>query len=1548
MYARRPLELAEIRDAINVEEDPNVRVLKHQEREEVVLTWLGGYLRVDMTKGGHIVVRIAHQTVKEFFRENKDIIFATGSEAGQMTTGFLYPSERGESMIAKVCMCYINFQCFEKREIGRSRNAVTAKVHEPSKRILESSAQAMDGSGIGGFGKVVLKAASSVAKSVRRSHNIDLTRAFPTSDLEEIPPGIGFTLKDYASIFWIKHVESLQLHPPATECDKPDQWWALFRDIAVSENRQFIDIQPRIWDDKARSYENWITITKKRGRAPPQGSLYRWAVDTGSVLLLRLLRVEDFLKRNMQFYSMVRYDSPILYLLDNNQVEAAVVLATEISTWSKEEQSNISNDLGKSLLFAFINAQVRMFQESTYGAWDYSQTTELVRALLDAGAKVDFADGTSLRKKDNLSVSAMGTGLSKEDRQELKERASRALVWEGHLPADYHLHSTKATVNWETGERDDIIDDLTKKKHPRSTQNTPLHLAAAFGAVESVKLLLQHGAKVDSKNSNGETPLDFLMYDFFTERKRASMQFRIQEAKNDILLVLLEHGALSGLHGEDKDTKLHLALRNLRHPIITTALVARLLKDRALESGSGPTSGINDLNGKGETPLFVMLANSVWNRDLELNGEDYWETDPNNGIRVNKFLTVLRLLNQNGADPNIQRSDGAAVHTLKILPPRVLVELAWFGNSLDLRSSSADGMTPLMRLLDRSFQSGLNSIYSLNTHKYRRVFDFWVYSVNVDPRGRRSRDGETALMDAAAALCYRYTRRLKAAHWTVKELLKLGALDNNERGLVTWTSQISTDSNKLDNDACTPLQLIMLTGDDKLVDLLLSNEGLVISFWDLLGSINIAFSPTIHSRNQYMADLSLIGNSYLTKVMNYDNNLEKTDLNGNTILGYFAKKGDYTVVSFLIQNNANIEHRNQQCKTPLIQALENKHMDIVALLLEKGARCDLVAFDFRLFYAIQSMTDVSLQQTILRNFKKPTSDFSVFEEQLGTLKFEHIQAAGYDILVKNLSNQGLVKLYCLLVSRLYESLSLETFTSFFRSLWTHRPEAFENLGWNRLHQTAFSFVEPRFPNPSYQSMEGEDPATKASEEFLSDCIVNDVSGLTPLHLAVLWDQKEKLLIDFIGLRLRRDKSNACEPTAFRIVDNNGYTPLHLALLFKGNVLKNFIASNILALPNFGTSCSVGDNKAVDRELAASLVRMDLKGGSYWLKLMLEQKKVCLGPDDLDPIMFFGNCRPKKNKYDNECYLPRSPYMLAMWLGDDLAADRPLGTLLHYICAVQGTDTDDKLYQRNQLLVWLVGTTWSDAGPPKFPFIPVNWNLPNAEGKFPIDLLAEFADSNYALSVLTYFEYQCDRDSNNINPVLDHHPVLDRDNMALYRYRPIRHAARRGLPRVVEKLLKLGFRTGRDDTEIEEKTALHYAILGQHTEIVTLLLKHDGNNGLYYPELMEDFRKDPVLRPECLVVESILREREALKAKFEKPFYFSNAEDEDEVEEYWEPLSEGEFDDGDPSCPYPKEPVQPPEDLSPGEGSRLSTEEEVCLVAEAVAEGGVTEMEGSGK
>jgi uncharacterized protein len=174
--------------------------------------------------------------------------------------------------------------------------------------------------------------------------------------------------------------------------------------------------------------------------------------------------------------------------------------------------------------------------------------TDLVVEYVAAGHPATSADshGVSLIKwcAYHGDVSAIKFLLSRgESLKSLGENSDlNGAVFHGHPQLVEYLISEGADVNWpmpDTGEsplhsalctadrkRHDLVLKilLTNAANPncvtkpavetdafmrdiRTRAETPLHRAAAFGTEETIKLLLDAGARVDVKDMNGDSPL---------------------------------------------------------------------------------------------------------------------------------------------------------------------------------------------------------------------------------------------------------------------------------------------------------------------------------------------------------------------------------------------------------------------------------------------------------------------------------------------------------------------------------------------------------------------------------------------------------------------------------------------------------------------------------------------------------------------------------------------------------------------------------------------------------------------------------------------------------------------------------------------------------------------------------------------------------------------------------------------------------------------------------------------------------------------------------
>jgi uncharacterized protein len=97
-------------------------------------------------------------------------------------------------------------------------------------------------------------------------------------------------------------------------------------------------------------------------------------------------------------------------------------------------------------------------------------------------------------------------------------------------------------------------------------------------------------------------------------------------------------------------------------------------------------------------------------------------------------------------------------------------------------------------------------------------------------------------------------------------------------------------------------------------------------------------------------------------IKNADNPLKY----GYTLLMVACENGDINWVKSLIENGANVNHKNDCGRTPLMQAAHNGHLPIIKLLLVKGA--DINTKDERGYSAL-SLAELISDDTISKYLK---------------------------------------------------------------------------------------------------------------------------------------------------------------------------------------------------------------------------------------------------------------------------------------------------------------------------------------------------------------------------------------------------------------------------------------------------------------------------------------------------------------------------------------------------------------------------------------------------
>ena len=293
---------------------------------------------------------------------------------------------------------------------------------------------------------------------------------------------------------------------------------------------------------------------------------------------------------------------------------------------------------------------------------DPQDVTRVTQLLLEQGVDVNVLD-----KKHETPLHIASSLGHLENVRFLLDHGAKADAEnvDGQIPL--HLVSKYQYVNEENANVTRLLlqRGMDVNRRDSKQQATPLHFASFRGQLEIALALLDHGADVNARNADDQTPIHRVSLSPRLTRKFESGYQEVEA--NRLAQILLERGADVNARDKDQATPLHSA------SFMSNLETARVLLDHG--------ANIHAKNILGQTPLHIVsqggyhsgseptLVELLLSRGAIVNEQDNDQATP--FLLASYFLkrNIAEKLLQNGADTNAVNIHGQnALHLLSQNP----------------------------------------------------------------------------------------------------------------------------------------------------------------------------------------------------------------------------------------------------------------------------------------------------------------------------------------------------------------------------------------------------------------------------------------------------------------------------------------------------------------------------------------------------------------------------------------------------------------------------------------------------------------------------------------------------------------------------------------------------------------------------------------------------------------------------------------------------------------------------------------------------------------
>ena len=701
-----------------------------------------------------------------------------------------------------------------------------------------------------------------------------------------------------------------------------------------------------------------------------------------------------------------------------------------------------------------------------------------------------------------------------------------------------------------------LLNHQAYKFHKTDNGSTVLHLAARFGRLKNLNFFLASGARmlINARMTNDASALheaarwghDQICKALLQKSAKIELQDKdgltalMQAAiwgHEKVVKVLLENGAKLDQQSHNNFTALHHATYN-NHAIIVRHIIERGPDINRQEGDWG--TALHIAAGQGQVAIAKLLLSCA---DIEINAMNSFGNTPLFLATDRAHPEMVQLLLDCGANmSNRNDKSHTPLHHASINGFVDLVE-RFLDKGVDLEATNSFGNTPLQlasinghsdvlcKLLDH--HANINTANGIsNTPLHDALMEKKVHIAQI----LLDRGAETNYLNMNGAAPF-----LLACENGCLEM----AQTLHSRG-----SPIE-QSNKFGN---TPLQLACATGHVEVVKWLLS-EGAEIESKNESGN-----TPLQLASGKGHSDVVHILLSGRAQV-------DSTNKERNTPLQLACAGGHKNVVQLLLSHEADIESTNDTGNTPLQLAATNGRTDIAGLLLSRGADVDSTSLSGNTSLQLAASNGhLETVQFLLSN----NADVDLANKN-GNTPLQLASARGYCEVIQSVleagaalekaNNDGDTSLHLACDKRQFEAVKLLLEKGADVHALNKKGSSALHLASVIGHTKIAQLLINKGANSNAANISGNTPLHLATSEHDFDMVkllihhadINKAnkSGNTPLHDACCAPH-----VEIVQLLLR----NGANPLK---LDGNGWSALHFACSTGHiNVVKTLLVSKI--------------------------------------------------------------------------------------------------------------------------------------------------------------------------------------------------------------------------------------------------------------------------------------------------------------------------------------------------------------------------------------------------